>query len=181
MDRQTAENTITEYLKPVFGFTLKRCRTIEDAEDLSREILLKTFRALLIKDDINDSSKFIWTVAHNALSNYYRDSAKTMVGVSLDEAAELIADPGVACDLDDNVDIIRSLQREIAYLSKIQRKILIAYYFEKRRQADIAKSLGIPVGTVKWHLFEAKKELKYAPDWIIVMRKGLMKKWQGRK
>ena len=76
MDRQTAENTITEYLKPVFGFTLKRCRTIEDAEDLSREILLKTFRALLIKDDINDSSKFIWTVAHNALSNYYRDSAK---------------------------------------------------------------------------------------------------------
>lgn len=33
MDRRTAENTITEYLKPVFGFTLKRCRTIEDAED----------------------------------------------------------------------------------------------------------------------------------------------------
>ncbi len=164
MDRQTAENTITEYLKPVFGFTLKRCRTIEDAEDLSQEILLKAFRALLIKDDINDISKFIWTVAHNALSNYYRDSAKTMVGVSFDEVAGLIADPDVVCDLDDNMDIIRSLQREIAYLSKIQRKILIAYYFEKRRQADIAKSLGIPVGMVKWHLFEAKKALKRGID-----------------
>ena len=57
MDRQTAENTITEYLKPVFGFTLKRCRTIEDADDLSQEILLKAFRALLIKDDINDSCR----------------------------------------------------------------------------------------------------------------------------
>lgn len=76
----------------------------------------------------------------------------------------MIADPGVACDLDDNMDIVRNLQREIAYLSKVQRKILIAYYFEKCRQADIAKSLEILVGTVKWHLFEAKKELKRGID-----------------
>ena len=71
MNRQDAERITTEYLKPIFGFALKRCQNAEDAEDLSQEIVLKAFRALLSRDDIADVGKFIWTIAHNALSNYY--------------------------------------------------------------------------------------------------------------
>ena len=160
MNRPDVEKTITEYLKPIFGFALKRCKSIHDAEDLSQEIAIRAFRALLIKDDIADMGKFIWTVAHNTLSNYYRDTAKSMVGVSIDEVAELIADPYADIDTDDNTESIHRLQTEIAYLSKLQRRIVIAYYFENRKQADIARELDIPLGTVKWHLFEAKKELK---------------------
>lgn len=160
MNRQDVEKTITEYLKPIFGFALKRCKSIHDAEDLSQEIAVKAFRALLIKDDVTDMGKFIWTVAHNTLSNYYRDAAKDMVGVSIDEVAELIAYPYSKTDIDDNIEAIHRLQTEIAYLSKLQRRIVIAYYFENRKQADIAREIGIPLGTVKWHLFEAKKELK---------------------
>lgn len=160
MNRQDVEKTITEYLKPIFGFALKRCKSIHDAEDLSQEIAIKAFRALLIKDDVTDMGKFIWTVAHNTLSNYYRDAAKDMVGVSIDEVAELIAYPYSKTDIDDNIEAIHRLQTEIAYLSKLQRRIVIAYYFENRKQADIASEIGIPLGTVKWHLFEAKKELK---------------------
>lgn len=164
MNRQDVEKTITEYLKPIFGFALKRCKNIHDAEDLSQEIVMRVFRALLIKDDIADVSKFIWTIAHNTLSNYYRDAAKSIVGVSIDEVTELIADPNSEFDTDDNGASIRRLQSEIAYLSKLQRKIVIAYYFENRKQADIARGLGIPIGTVKWHLFEAKKELNRGMD-----------------
>ncbi|MDY4897515.1 MAG: RNA polymerase sigma factor [Eubacteriales bacterium] len=164
MNRQDAENIITEYLKPIFGFALKRCKNAHDAEDLSQDIVLKAFRALLLKDDIGDVSKFIWTIAHNALSNYYRDTAKSVIGVSIDEIAEVIADPNSMMADDDNADTVRRLQSEIAYLSKLQRKIVIAYYFENRKQADIAKDLDIPLGTVKWHLFEAKKELKRGMD-----------------
>ena len=160
MNRQQAEETITEYLKPVFGFALKRCKSIQDAEDLSQEIMARAFRALLAKDDIADTGKFIWAVAHNALSNYYRDTAKRVVGVSIDEAADLIADSCLEPDRNDNTEAIHCLQTEIAYLSGLQRRIVIAYYFENRKQADIARELSIPLGTVKWHLFEAKKELK---------------------
>ncbi len=169
MNRQDAEKTLSEYLKPIFGFALKRCKSIHDAEDLSQEITLRAFRALLIKDDVCDAGKFIWTVAHNALSNYYRDTAKSMIGVSVDEVADLIADPDSELDTDDNTETIRRLQTEIAYLSKLQRRIVIAYYFENRRQTDISKELGVPLGTVKWHLFEAKKELKRGMD---TMRKA---------
>ena len=159
MNRQEAENIITEYLKPIFGFALKRCKNEQDAEDLSQEIVFRAFRALLVKDDIEDAGKFIWAIAHNTLSNYYRDTAKNTVGVPLDDVAETLTDPD-AFGEDDECEAIRRLQSEIAYLSKLQRRIIIAYYFENRKQAEIAKELDIPLGTVKWHLFEAKKELK---------------------
>lgn len=164
MNRQDVEKTITEYLKPIFGFAVKRCKNMQDAEDLSQEIVIRAFRALLVKEDVEDMGRFIWTVAHNTLSNYYRDCAKSMVGVSIDEVAELIADPMAEIDIDDGTDSIKHLQMEIAYLSKLQRRIVIAYYFENRKQSEIADELGIPVGTVKWHLFEAKKELKRGMD-----------------
>ena len=160
MNRQDVERAVTAHLKPVFGFALKRCKSLHDAEDLTQEIAARAFRALLAKDDVEDMGKFIWTVAHNALSNYYRDTAKSAVGVSIDEVAEQIADPYSTPDGDDRAEALCRLRREIAHLSKLQRRIVIAYYFDDRRQADIARELGIPLGTVKWHLFEAKKELK---------------------
>ncbi len=169
MNRQDVEKIITEYVKPVYGFALKRCKSMEDAEDLSQEIIAKAFRALLVKEHIADMGKFIWTVAHNALSNYYRDTEKFMLGVPLDEVAEQLADPNSELDKEDDEDCIRRLQGEIAYLSKLQRRIVIAYYFENRKQTEIAEELNIPVGTVKWHLFEAKKELKRGID---TMRKA---------
>lgn len=162
--RHDAEKIITEYLKPVFGFALKRCKNPHDAEDLSQEIILRAFRALLCRDDIEDHAKFIWTVAHNALCNYYRDGEKSIIGIPIDDVAELIADEDLPFDDTEDSDALCRLQSEIAYLSKLQRRIVIAYYFENRRQADIARLLNIPVGTVKWHLFEAKKELKRGMD-----------------
>lgn len=164
MNRQDAERITTEYLKPIFGFALKRCANTQDAEDISQEIALKTFRGLLCCDDIVNPDKYIWTIAHNTLSNYYRDSAKSMVCVPVDDVAQMLPDPNVDLNLHDDVDVVSQLQSEIAYLSKLQRRIVIAYYFENRKQHEIAEELNVPLGTVKWHLFESKKELKRGMD-----------------
>ncbi|MCI9448700.1 MAG: sigma-70 family RNA polymerase sigma factor [Clostridiales bacterium] len=161
MNRESAQKIISEYLKPVFGFALKRCRSLQDAEDLSQEIMIRSYRALLIKDDICDVSKFIWTAAHNALSNYYRDSACSRIGISSEELLDscCISEADISDDLIFR-ETCESLHREIAYLSKIQRRIIISYYYENKKQSEIADELNIPIGTVKWHLFEAKKDLK---------------------
>ena len=49
VNRPDAEKITTEYLKPIFGFALKRCKNVHDAEDLSQDIVLKSFR-LYCKD-----------------------------------------------------------------------------------------------------------------------------------
>ncbi len=161
MNRTDAEKWTTEYLKPVFGFALKKCRSLEDAEDLSQEIMAKVYVALMKRDDIEDVSKFIWTIAHNCLSNYYRDNNHSFSGVPIDEVENyLFGDtPNIESSLIE-LEEISKLYSEIAYLSKLQRRIVIMYYYENKKQEVISKELNIPVGTVKWHLFEAKKELK---------------------
>ena len=160
MNRQDVEKTIEEYLKSIFGFALKRCGNYHDAEDLAQEIVVKAFRALLAKDDVVDMGKFVWTVAHNTLNSYYRDASRSMVGVPIDDGMELLDETRSETEVDDKMELLHRCQAEIAYLSKVQRRIVIAYYFEKRKLAVIAEELGIPIGTVKWHLFEAKRELK---------------------
>ncbi len=173
MNEISAEKIISEYLKPIYGFALKRCRNAHDAEDLSQEIVLRAYKNLCIRDDIENIGKFIWAIAHNTLANYYRDGARQFIGVSIDEMADIISDG--SDDLSENMiyrETCDKLHREIAYLSKLQRRIVIAYYYENKKQGEIADELGIPLGTVKWHLFEAKKELKKGMD---IMRKNELK------
>lgn len=164
MKRERAEKLTTEYLKAIYGFALKRCANLQDAEDLTQEIVLKVFRSFLCRDDIEAPDKYIWTVAHNTLSNYYREKTKIAMGIPMGDFAELLSlDNDTADDLVEK-ETIERLHKEIAYLSKLQRKIVIAYYFENKKQETIATELGIPLGTVKWHLFEAKKNLKKGID-----------------
>lgn len=113
MNRQEVEKIITEYLKPIFGFALKRCKSIYDAEDLSQEIVIRAFRALLIKDGVADMGKFIWTVAHNTLCNYYRDTAKSVICVSIDEIAELIPDPNSEQGTNDDTESVTVFRRRL--------------------------------------------------------------------
>lgn len=164
MKRERAEKLTTEYLKAIYGFALKRCANLQDAEDFTQEIVLKVFRSFLCRDDIEAPDKYIWTVAHNTLSNYYREKTKIAMGIPMGDFAELLSlDNDTADDLVEK-ETIDCLHKEIAYLSKLQRKIVIAYYFENKKQETIATELGIPLGTVKWHLFEAKKNLKKGID-----------------
>ncbi len=160
MKKQDAERIINKYIRPLYGFALKRCKNMQDAEDLSQEIAVRAYKTLLCRDDIVDTEKFIWTIAHNALANYYRDSARNSIGICIDDFAEILSDGNDIAEEAEKDETVEKLQSEIAYLSKVRRRIIIAYYYENKKQEEIAAELKIPLGTVKWHLFDAKKELK---------------------
>jgi len=150
-----------EYARPVFGFALKRCRTEEDAEDLSQEIILKVYTAFTTRNDIEEPDRFVWRVAHNILANYYRGLSRAAVGIPMEDVENSLtsADRGVEDDIILREDTDR-LRREIAYLSATRRRVLIAHYYEGQTVTAIARELSLPEGTVKWHLYEAKRDLK---------------------
>jgi RNA polymerase sigma factor (sigma-70 family) len=162
MDRiKTAEKIISEYIKPIYGFALKRTASVQDAEDLSQEILAKVYHTLCIRDDIKSIEHFIWAVAKNTVANYYRNKTRMGMGFNIDDLSDTLEGDSLQ-PLEQIIEAenISRLKQEIAYLSKIQRNILILYYFNNKKQNEIAELLGIPLGTVKWHLSEAKTELK---------------------
>lgn len=159
MDKIKAEKIVAEYIKPIFCFALKRCKNEKDAEDLSQEIALKAFCVFLTRDDICNYEKFIWTIAHNSLANYYRNTSRN-IGISIDDMTDTVL---LSTEFENDLFVkesIKNLHKEIAYLSKIQRTIVIAYYYENKQQSEIAKELNISLSLVKWHLFDAKQNLK---------------------
>lgn len=159
MKREKAEQIVNEYLKKIYGFLLTKTANLQDAEDLTQEIALKLYNSLIIHE-VDNITAFIWCIVRNMLANYYRGKVRNGMGVCLEEVAgEFIYEGDICQDL-IQMETIKQLQSEIAYLSKMQRKIIILYYYEGKKQDEIARLLNLSTGTVKWHLFEAKSEMK---------------------
>lgn len=160
MDRDEAERLITAWMQPLYGFALRRCANPQDAEDLTQDICLKLCRTLPGRSDIASEEAYVWTVARHTLANYYRGRRSLTVGIPLDDVEANLSGGEDTAEAAAQAETVGRLHTEIARLSALQRKIVIAYYYEGLKQEAIAMRFGLPLGTVKWHLFEAKKELK---------------------
>ena len=159
MTPEQAEQTVLQLMKPIFGFARSRTATPQDAEDLAQDITLKLYRALITRHDLAEPEKFAWTIARNALANYYR-SRSGFGNLPIHGLADV---PAAEDDISAHIEQSEAAQRlhkEIAYLSKTRRRIVIMHYFEGKRQHEIAAALRLPLGTVKWHLSNAKNDLK---------------------
>lgn len=77
-----ANEYINDYLKPIFSFTLKRTKTIQEAEDLAQEIIIKVYKALNNMDSIYSIDSYIWRIAHNTMANYYRGKARSNFSIT---------------------------------------------------------------------------------------------------
>jgi RNA polymerase sigma-70 factor (ECF subfamily) len=76
---------------------------------------------------------------------------------------ELAHDPLARTAMDEFVDndaITRAFDR----LRSKDRMILVLHHVEERPVAEIARSLGIPVGTAKWRLHAARRALEKAME-----------------
>jgi RNA polymerase sigma-70 factor, ECF subfamily len=60
------------------------------------------------------------------------------------------------------IDDRDALQRALDALTVDQRALLALHHVEERPLSDIAAHLGVPVGTVKWRLYSARRALEHA-------------------
>ncbi len=158
MEKNQADFIIKQYIKPLYSFSLRKTNDNNKAEELASIIVSQVYASLRSKDDIIDVNAYIYKIARNVYARFYSD-IKTQQG-NLD-IEELNLDSGKYTeDSYDKSEECRLLRREIAYLSAQRRKIVIAYFYQHKKIAEIANEFNMSEGTVKWHLFECKKELK---------------------
>jgi RNA polymerase sigma-70 factor, ECF subfamily len=73
------------------------------------------------------------------------------------------ADPGAGREI-DRVVSADAIGRAFDRLREQHRLILVLHHVEERPLAEIAHTLGIAVGTVKWRLHEARRALERAME-----------------
>lgn len=156
MNKQMADGIITDYLQKIYGFAVKKSFTYEEAEDLSAEIVKNVYSSLLKMDEIHNIEGYIWRISEFTYSRYVSQKKK-YEGVSIDEMQIPYYEE---YKLDEDNEELLILRGEIAYLTECRRKIIFMFYYQNKPIAQIAKTLNMPEGTVKWHLNKARNELK---------------------
>ncbi|WP_282935837.1 RNA polymerase sigma factor [Paenibacillus sp. RC67] len=164
MSAHSTENiteTIKQYTKPIFGYALNRTQNREEAEDLAQDIVLQLLKSMTAGAEIRHMNSYIWTVAKYCWIHWLKKRSGTPQSLDTNGFLDDLSCPNPQ-PLDQlvNGEDYQMLRRELAYLSKMQRQVVVMYYYEGFKQQDIAVALGIPVGTVKWHLHDAKNEIK---------------------
>ncbi len=155
MKKQEADKLISSYIKKLFGFAMSRLSSIDKAEELAAEITFHVYESLLKQDNIDNPDGYIYRIARNVYARYI-DDKKQITSV---DGLEYVPD-----SRDFTQELIDSesygiLRREITFLSKQQREIIVLHYFHDKRVKEIAQLLSINENTVKWHLACSRKEL----------------------
>ncbi len=154
------ENEITKYVEYLFALALKKCGDVNDAEDLTQETLLAALQHLNRGQIITNTKYWLTSVLSNKWNEALRKKYK-LPYVSVDVIPEIedFSD-------DDCVDRPTAVQvrREVAYLAKLQREVIVKHYLEGKKVQDIADELGVPKGTVLSRLSSGRDQMRKGFD-----------------
>lgn len=156
MDKKTSDRTIFEYRDRIFGFALDKVRNIDQAQELASDIMCEVYSAFLKRENIVNLDGYVYRIARNVWAKFVH---KLETGRQFEDISNMeIAAP--EDNSEDELAMQQLLRREIGYLSERQRAVIYMHYYDKLSVAEIAKRLEISVGTVKWHLSDAREKLK---------------------
>ena len=158
-----------ELMEATFLWCYRHVSNTHDAEDLSQEILLEaiiSYRKACGKGEPPAAFyPWFWGIAKNRLRLFYRSRKKQaiLLGASVGDLSDNEPYYFDLCDIDEALIAEEERARltlELSLLSRIQRECVVLYYLQNRSVKEIARILGIPEGTVKSRLFDARKNVK---------------------
>lgn len=70
----------------------------------------------------------------------------------------------IADDIEDDVKVdgptAEEVRREVAYLAKLQREVIVRHYLQGEKVQTIAEKLGVPKGTVLSRLYSGREQMR---------------------
>jgi RNA polymerase sigma-70 factor (ECF subfamily) len=125
------------------------------SEDLTQEVMLTVYRKA---EQVRDRSLFrawLFKIARNALCRQYGKQSREVETVDLENVAgTLVASsnkPAGTCGFE--------FRGWMAFLESGEREALTLRFVEEWEYHEIAAAKQIPIGTVQWRVFNAKKKL----------------------
>ena len=149
-----------DLLDKLFGFCYARTNDSYEAQELCSDIIFALVKAAHTDGEIANLYSFIWKVARNVyadFSNNRRRYADTFYDGDADEVLQFVADKEQE---DDSDELLNSVYRRIAFLTKAYREVMIMYYIDGLSTAEIAKQQNTSEGAVRQRLFSARQKIK---------------------
>jgi RNA polymerase sigma-70 factor (ECF subfamily) len=153
---------VERYKKKAYSMALKLVGNPDDAYDLSQEAFIRVYRARGRYSDTHPFYAWFYTILRNLARNHLRKRA-----VRLDHFIrtrrirkrnpEVYQSPECIAEADETK---KTVWAAIEKLSYDHREIIILRHFEDMSYEEIAKLLGIAVGSVMSRLYYARSKLR---------------------
>jgi RNA polymerase sigma-70 factor (ECF subfamily) len=156
---------VRHYQRPVFSLIVRMVRDPSDAEDLAQEVFVKAYRALGSYDLERKFSSWLFKIAHNASIDRLRKKQLPTVPLETpdDEAEPLafVADrrietPEAAVE---RGELAQAFETALKRLRPEYREVMLLRFQQGMAYEEIAEVAGLPLGTVKTHIYRARKAM----------------------
>ncbi|WP_316831718.1 sigma-70 family RNA polymerase sigma factor [Pedobacter aquatilis] len=139
---------------------LKFTRDEDDAKDLLQDTLVKALRFSHRFDSETNLKSWLFVIMRNTfVNNYHKAKRKQDLMTVEDEiSSEQLVLSATANKAASNF-ALSDINKALSTLSELYR-VPFTRYVEGYKYEEIAAELNIPLGTVKTHIFEARRQLK---------------------
>lgn len=168
-DPEPFESFVASHARRLVGFFRRRGASLEEAEDLTQDVLLKLHRSAAGYRPRERFPAYVARVAQNQLIDARRRRGARIQPLSLDGGAD-DDDRGVPADLAAEfrdpleplalAEEAARVREVLATLSEAHRTIFEVAVVQELSYGEISDLLGIPVGTVKSRVFHALRNLR---------------------
>lgn len=162
-DEGAFRELVEEYKRLVYGLAARTTQNPARAEEIAQEVFLRVHRGLPYFRGEARLSTWIYRILLNLLSE--ERSARQLPTVPLDTPSAgggngPALDPGAADRTFDEIELKDRVQKAMARLPLHYRVVIEGHYLKGQRYEDLAEALGLPLGTIKTHVFRAKRLLR---------------------
>ena len=149
-----------DLLDKLFGFCYARTNDSYEAEELCSDIIYALVKAAHSDGEIESVYPFIWRVARNAYADFSNNRKKRAETIYEGDSEEILLGVAEEDTSDDTAELLTSVYRRIAFLTKAYREVMIMFYIDGLSAAQIAKRQGTSEGAVRQRLFSARQKIK---------------------
>ena len=125
------------------------------AEDLAQDVMLIVYRKAAQIRDRRLFRAWLFKIARNALNRHYSKHTREVETVDLSDAADRL----VAASQRPAATPAFEFLHWMAFLDSREREVMTLRFVEQWEYHEIASARAIPIGTVQWRVFNAKKKL----------------------
>ena len=154
-----------EFLDKLYGFSYRRCKSSYEAQDLCSEIVLNILKGIRKNPIIKDFYSFAWTIVYRTYADYCDKCTKQrerFIREVHNEKVHNLQTDSIEEYIEKESDMLalQRIKKEMAFLSKMYRDVMVMYYLEEMKVCEIATYLGISENAVKQRLFSARNTLR---------------------
>ncbi len=155
-ERKAQEKLYRSYYAAMMRICLRFTKNEQDALTLLNTGFLKVFKSIHLFEP-KYASLYTWarTIIVNACLDYIKASKKIVETKELEVATEVEIPPDIVSKMHSE-DVLKKIRE----LPPATANVFNLYVIEGYNHKEIADMLTISEGTSKWHLSEARKQLK---------------------